>query len=189
MSSEQDNSKKLIGLLIVVVLVMAYLNREAIKKWWDSVYKVDVNNPVLVSQPPVNQGQNPVLVSQPPVNQGQNPVLVSQPPINKGQDSIQSLPAYAYMGCYVDKTERDLPIYGGDMTLDECANKARSLKYNIFGLQFSEGSGFGGKGGQCWYGNDTNYGMHGTSNTCTVLDGRGFGSAYSNAIYALNNER
>ena len=53
-----------------------------------------------------------------------------------------------YEGCYKDNTEHTLPMYQGEKTPTECAQRAHDIGADVFGMQNSRGPT-----GDCWVGN------------------------------------
>lgn len=107
------------------------------------------------------------------------------PPLMSGGKPAQTTTAvFKPVGCYRDNVPRTMPIMNGIVSLNECANKAKAAGFKVFGIQFSDGVGMGGVGGECWYGDDNNYSRLGTASNCTKdASGNIFGQSLSNAVY------
>lgn len=197
MSRPWTQNEILVGLGVLLLLVWIYLNRETVSKWLNSSStpvsttgnssdsRTDptglpsIPSPQSPSPKPVpiyipDPLPSPQLPSPAPV-----PIYIPDPmPV-----SSQPSSSYSYLGCYTDTIPRDLPIDAGVMSLDECANEARSNNFKVFGVQYSEGSGYIGLGGQCWYGKDTGYGIYGPASNCTPYNDMMLGQFNSNALY------
>ena len=83
----------------------------------------------------------------------------------------------AFLGCYRDSSDRDLPVYQGNpKTNTECKNLCKSDGYKYMGRQFSN---------ECWCGNS--YGKYGTLSSCG--DGcqqeSGFYGGHANCVWSI----
>jgi len=175
MSRPWTQGEIFLGILVVAALVWAYINREAVAKWYNSLSNPVPDNKSDGSGSADGSGSG-ASGSGASGSKPAQPAPTPQPP------------KYVYQGCYKDMDARDLPIHGGNMTVEECANQARGLKYGVFGIQYSDGSGFSGRGGECWYGKDKGYGMYGVETNCSLMpNGNGLGQGFSNAIYAWDD--
>lgn len=96
-----------------------------------------------------------------------------------------------YIGCYVDKSSRAIPLYnGGSQTYnyDTCKDVAIKTSSQYFGLQNANSSGINA---QCVTTNSLNSAMkYGQANNCKTISGLTVGSGWSNAMYTseLNNK-
>jgi hypothetical protein len=85
----------------------------------------------------------------------------------------------AYMGCYADNGYRDLPLYAGWMSKDQCMMTAVNQNMPYYGLQY---------GGQCFLG--SSYGRYGSSGNCNMncyTNGNEYcGGVWANQIYSIN---
>ncbi|PAA55829.1 hypothetical protein BOX15_Mlig029288g1 [Macrostomum lignano] len=94
--------------------------------------------------------------------------------------------SYRYIGCFVDKEKRDLPVLGGSghMYAGKCDRLCRNRNYRYFGLQHSK---------ECWCGNS--YGKYGARQSsecrmrCSGNRGSYCGSSWRNSIYATTKPR
>ena len=90
-------------------------------------------------------------------------------------------------GCYIDKSERDLNNYIGNMSKEKCAHYAAKLKNKYYGLQYQNGVGGGNNPiGQCYIGNK--FGKYGKTNNCKRIGRDLFGQSWSNAVYEVNKK-
>ncbi|PAA60591.1 hypothetical protein BOX15_Mlig004080g1, partial [Macrostomum lignano] len=90
-------------------------------------------------------------------------------------------PGLKYIGCYIDRASRDLPVLAGrgSMSVAKCYKLCRAKKYPYFGVQYSN---------QCWCGN--RYGRYGVRAAreckmrCSGDWSKFCGSSWRNRIYA-----
>jgi len=85
-----------------------------------------------------------------------------------------------YIGCYKDTGSRAIPTHAGNMTLAECADKARAAGNTIFGMQYN--NGVGGDKAECWIGANTGYDKYGAATNCGA---KNLGGSWANAVYSL----
>lgn len=99
-----------------------------------------------------------------------------------------------YRGCYKDDTTRDLPIEGGNLSLEECSNLAKKSNKVYFGLQ-NQGGVPQKQGvdpdknvivGECRIG-DT-FGTYGPSSNCKEIDNNMWGQTWSNSVYSIDKQ-
>lgn len=109
---------------------------------------------------------------------------VTPAPVSAQKPAPAPMPVYKPVGCFADSEPRAMPTYGGDISLDACAQAAKAAGFKVFGIQYSYGAGLGTTGGQCWYGDDKGYNRLGTSGSC-INDAAGnpFGQAWANGVY------
>lgn len=94
-----------------------------------------------------------------------------------------------YVGCYIDKPSRALPVsLGNNLTFEDAKDKAIKGGYKYFGLQ--DTGDFGNKRSQGWAGNNSDYDKYGKSDNCKMIsDGKHVnypsGSEWVNAVYSL----
>lgn len=107
------------------------------------------------------------------------------PPLMSGGKPAQTTTAvFKPVGCYKDAVPRTMPIMNGIVSLNDCANRAKAAGFKVFGIQFSDGTGMSGVGGECWYGDDQNYSRLGAAGNCTKdAAGNIYGQSLSNAVY------
>jgi hypothetical protein len=84
-----------------------------------------------------------------------------------------------FMGCFADNGNRDLPLFAGNMSRDQCMNFALNQNMPFYGLQ---------NGGECWLGN--NFGRYGTSTNCNRRcnqnSNENCGGSWANQVYSRN---
>lgn len=84
-----------------------------------------------------------------------------------------------YMGCFRDGGSRDLPLYVGYMSSDQCMMTAVNQNVPYYGLQY---------GGQCFLGNS--YGRYGSADNCNMgcyTNGQELcGGNWANQVYSIN---
>jgi hypothetical protein len=84
-----------------------------------------------------------------------------------------------FMGCFTDTGSRDLPLFAGYLSKDECMNYANNQNIPYYGLQ---------NGGECWLGNS--YGRYGYSNNCNKSCSNNgnekCGGGFANQVYGIN---
>uniref|UniRef100_A0A1I8J1F0 WSC domain-containing protein n=1 Tax=Macrostomum lignano TaxID=282301 RepID=A0A1I8J1F0_9PLAT len=89
-------------------------------------------------------------------------------------------PGMRFVGCYIDKKKRDLPVMAGSgsMSIPKCYRLCRAKKYAYFGVQYSK---------ECWCGNS--YGKYGKRSKsecrmkCSGKKSTFCGSSWRNSIY------
>jgi hypothetical protein len=94
-----------------------------------------------------------------------NKIYVNGPP--------SSINGYNYKGCYNDNSTRMIPNQQKNVSsIQECADIAKNLNSNVFGLQ---------AGGQCFTGNDEQRAVSlGINNSCDLLGGQFGNQVYTN---------
>ncbi|PAA48762.1 hypothetical protein BOX15_Mlig032017g1, partial [Macrostomum lignano] len=106
-------------------------------------------------------------------------------------------PGMRFVGCYIDKKKRDLPVMAGSgsMSIPKCYRLCRAKKYAYFGVQYSKecwcGNSYGKYGKrsnkECWCGNS--YGKYGKRSKsecrmkCSGKKSTFCGSRWRNSIY------
>ena len=87
-----------------------------------------------------------------------------------------------YKGCYKDCQGRDLPTKVGNLTKNQCADKARELNKKYYGLQYQNGVGKGDKDlAECWLGNT--YGKQEPKNSTGWAKCKNIGPANNTIVY------
>uniref|UniRef100_A0A1I8J2B5 WSC domain-containing protein n=1 Tax=Macrostomum lignano TaxID=282301 RepID=A0A1I8J2B5_9PLAT len=89
-------------------------------------------------------------------------------------------PGMRFVGCYIDKKKRDLPVMAGSgsMSIPKCYRLCRAKRYAYFGVQYSK---------ECWCGNS--YGKYGKRSKsecrmkCSGKKSTFCGSSWRNSIY------
>ena len=85
-----------------------------------------------------------------------------------------------YLGCYKDTGSRTLPKHAGNMTLSECAAKAKAAGNSVFGMQYN--NGVGGDKAECWIGANSGYDKYGAASNCGA---KKLGGSWANAVYSV----
>jgi len=82
-----------------------------------------------------------------------------------------------YIGCFNDKSKRDLPKYMGVLgSTDQCLQKCKQAGFKYMGRQYYD---------QCWCGND--YGSYGSSSSCNnCLSQTSFYGGWKNCVFSTN---
>ena len=86
--------------------------------------------------------------------------------------NVPNVLGYEYQGCFGDDGSRTLPHYRGNVsTREQCAQRAKDIDMNTFGLQYY---------GECWVGNfpENNYKRLGSRGQCSPL-----GDGWTNQVY------
>jgi hypothetical protein len=176
----------LMNVTVAFVVALLILNFEKVKTFFKKVKNDNKIN--VLSESSVSNTTADSKISNGPVSNTSTAPLVTPSqeklPVIVADTKTALESKYIYKGCYVDKPSKDLPISVGNMSLDECALAAKIARHNVFGIQASDNSGFGGVGGECYLSQDGSYGKYGVANNCTINDaGQYLGQVGSNAIY------
>lgn len=103
----------------------------------------------------------------------------TQATVSKSFDLGEGIGA-KYIGCYKDKSARDLKEFLGNLSPDACFEKAKARNFKFYGLQ---------SGGQCRADND--YGKYGQMKDwscnmkCTKDKTQNCGAKWMNSVYKI----
>jgi hypothetical protein len=92
---------------------------------------------------------------------------------------------YVYRGCYADGGVRAVGVHdSGYIPHDTCRNLAVAGNHKYFAVQDAKNLQSANPVGQCFLGNaGDDYDKYGVATNCSNVEGRDYGSAWSNAVY------